>query len=201
MDHCCCLLVEYPKFYTLYPFATTTADDTKIIDVTDDGTVRVQDGKMSIPKGDAVISIAGSPADMDELNSVEEDDDDGSLRALLERMLESPKTIVVDILAAAERVDRGDFSGGNPKVKSVIVAGLMRLVHDGKISAVFEVFEQIDGKVADKVKLLGNDVFIKRFDTIAPSGAVKNADGIYQLEAPLMTDTWAIKLEQGSKKR
>jgi hypothetical protein len=77
----------------------------------------------------------------------------------------------------------------------------MKLVHDGRISAVFEVFDQIDGKVADKIKILGNDVFITRFDQIAPAGAEKNDDGVYQLAADDMTNIWATRLEQGRLNR
>lgn len=84
-------------------------------------------------------------------------------------------------------------------VKSVIVAGLMQLVHKGRISAVFEVFDQIDGKVADKYKLLG-DTKVYRYDAIAPAGAVKNEDGIYQLADDNMTAVWGARLEQLNNK-
>lgn len=188
--------VEYPKFYYVYPNATKTADDPSIID--HDKPAQLPSGDVVVPGADNSVFV-GAPADMDELHAMEEDLPTGSLRVVLEKMLESPKSVVTDILAVSERVDAGDFSAGNPKVKSVIVAGLMKLVLEGKIGAVFEVFDQIDGKVAEKVKVLGNDVYLKQFGTIAPAGAVKNADGIYQIVADNTTDTWALKLE-GSKK-
>jgi len=172
--------VEYPKFYILYPEATKKSDDPAIIDI----------DPIALPE----------PA---ELAVVESDDElpTGSLRAVLERMLDSPKKIVTDIIVAAERVDAGNLTGGDPMVKSVIVAGLMKLVHDGKIGAVFEVFDQIDGKVADKVKILGDDVFMKRYDTIAPANAEKNENGIYQVSADNVTNAWVARLEQRKDKR
>ena len=194
--------VEYPKFYTLFPYATKTADDISIID-------HDELSKVEIPAGITLDStpltknefqdLLGAPADVEEQSAAEEEMAPGSLRAVLERMLDSPKSVVDDILAAADAVDRGSYDLGNPMVKSVIVAGLMKLVHNGRISAVFEVFDQIDGKVADKIKVLGNDVFVKRFDTIAPAGAVKNEDGVYQIASDTMTDSWAARLEQLNK--
>lgn len=193
------LEVEYPKFYTVYPQATKTADDPEIIEGDDPYQVKVEDGVMTIPKGDAIINITGSPADVEEQEAVEEELPTGSLRSVLERMLGSPKTLVDDILGVADLVDKGDLSAGNPMVKSVIVAGLMKLVHAGRISAVFEVFDQIDGKVADKLKVLGDDVYLTRFDTIAPAGAVKNEDGVYMIASDTMTDVWGARLAQLSK--
>lgn len=197
------LEVEYPKFYFVYPYAKKRADDPSIIEADENGDIKgVLDGvTLTGANKVEIIDLPGAPADVEELAHTEEELPTGSLRAVLEKMLHSPKSIVVEILASADRVDSGDFSGGNPKVKSVIVAGLMKLVHEASLSAVFEVFDQIDGKVADKVKILGNDVYIKRFDLVAPADAVKNEDGVYQLVANNMTDAWAAKLEQGKGKR
>lgn len=193
--------VELPKFYTLYPYATQTADDGLIIDLDELSKVQIPAGVVveSTPVGEnKFVDIVGSPADMEELPATEEEVPTGSLRIMLEKMLNSPKSIVSDILTSADAIDKGDYIVGNPMVKSVIVAGLMKLVHDGRIGAVFEVFDQIDGKVAEKFKILG-DVYVKRFDLIAPAGAVKNEDGVYQLVSDSMTDVWGARLAQLSK--
>jgi hypothetical protein len=188
--------VEMPKFYFLYPYATKTVDDASIIDVPDKVQPFIDSGE-----GGYVDIPQGAPADIEEHEAAEEELPTGSLRIVLEKMLHSPKSLVTDILAVAKLVDDGDTKRGDPMVKSVIVAGLMKLVHEGKMSAVFEVFDQIDGKVAEKFKVLGNDVYVKRFDTIAPAGAVKNEEGIYQLVAEDMTNFWVAKLEQGRNQR
>lgn len=188
------LEVEYPKFYVLYPYATKKANDPTIIE-----------GDELDFKSDDIPTVIAPPraaaADMEELDAEAEELPTGSLRAVLEKMLDSPKTIVDSILNSADRVDEGDYSGGNPYVKSVIVAGLMKLVHDGRMSAVFEIFDQIDGKVADKLKVLGDDVYLTRFDAIAPAEAVKNADGVYEVVAENVTNMWTARLEQGKGKR
>jgi hypothetical protein len=101
----------------------------------------------------------------------------------------------------AKEVDKGNLGRGDPLVKYVIVCGLLRLVHEGKMAAVFEVLDQIDGKVADKVKIMGEDVFLTRYDEVAPLGAVKNDDGIYQVTADNLTNQWAAKLEAGKNRR
>lgn len=192
------LEIEYPKFYTLYPRATKTADDASIID--GDSPFGVDKKTLAVPVQQEITNLVGAAADMDELVAQEEELPTGSLRAVLEKMLDSPKQIVSDILNAADAIDKASLERGNPMVKSVIVAGLMKLVHDGRINAVFEVFDQIDGKVADKYKVLGKDVFIKRYDLIAPAGAVKNDDGIYQVEVNDIAGAWAVRLEQLKKK-
>jgi len=185
--------VEYPKFYYLFPKATATVVDTDFVALPDDPNTEI-----AVPQ---VMDLPdAAPADVDELRSTEEELPTGSLRAVLEKMLHSPKTIVDDILRSAEAIDKADYTLGDPMVKSVIVAGLMRLVHTGRVNAVFEVFDQIDGKVADKFKVLGDDVYITRFDLIAPAGAVKNDDGVYQLLAEDTTNSWVARLEQTNKK-
>lgn len=181
--------VEYPKFYTLYPKAIKTADDPLILQPNGDGSIDVSDK----------ISIAGVNEIHD--SSVEEELPTGSLRAVLDKMLASPKTIVKELLSAQAALDAGDIRYGDPSVKSVIIAGLMKLVHEGRIGAVFEVFEQIDGKIAEKYKMLGADVNIYNYSLIAPVGATKNDDGIYQIEAENTTNAWAQRLEDKNAKK
>jgi hypothetical protein len=106
---------------------------------------------------------------------------------------------VDEIITSAASIDKGEVYG-NPRVKSVVVAGLMKMVHNGKIAAVFEVFDQIDGKVADTIKLLGGDVIIQNYALIAPAGAEKNDDGVYYTVASNTTDSWAAKLEALNKR-
>lgn len=194
--------VEYPKFYTLYPRATTTKDDPSIIDVNTANVLEFKSPQEMVDFGVKALQKAdsGGAADLDELAVETEELPTGSLRAVLDKMLNSPKQIVTDVLDSAQAVDDGMTSEG-PFVKSVIVAGLMKLVHAGRIGAVFEVLDQIDGKVAEKVKVLGNDVYLTRYDLIAPAGAEKNADGVYQIEANNTTDSWAARLGVGKGDR
>lgn len=169
--------IEMPKFYTVYPNATIAADDASIIDA---------DTKPEDLRADVL-------PDDEELPT-------GSLRPVLERMLNDKKEVVAQILGSAKLIDEGNLQVGNPYVKSVMIAGFMKLIHDGRMSAVFEVLEQIDGKVKETYKVLGDDVYLTSYSTIAPAGAVKNKDGIYQLEATTVTNSWVARLEQTNKR-
>lgn len=173
--------VEYPKFFFLFPNAATVA---------------------ALPPGAAGPAATTSPA----LTEPEEPPATHSLRDTLKRMGEEKRSLVEIILNAAEEIDtivsyKGDLPESDPLVKSVMVAGLLKMAHKGSLGAIFEVLDQIDGKVADKIKVLGEDVYLNRYDEIAPYGAVKNEDGIYQLEAANTTNSWAAALERNQKDR
>ena len=175
--------VEYPQFFMLFPIATMTVEDDSIIDCTP---------RIAAPVVQSVIETT---------EDIEAELPTGSLRAVLEKMIDAPRHLVTDILLTAENIDKGVATKSDPYVKSVIVAGFMKLVHDGRIAAVFELFDQIDGKVVDKVKVLGEDVYINSYVSIAPAGAEKNEDGIYQIATDNVTNSWVAKLEQNNGKR
>ena len=170
--------VEFPKFYFRFPYAKGVAG------------------------GDTHVE-----ADVEVLPAVKEEPEPvatDSIRGVLQRMSDEPRGLVVSILTTAAQIDEAvayanELPEGDPKVVSVIVAGLLDMAHSGKLGAIFEVLDQIDGKVADKLKVLGGDVIINRLDEIAPAGAVKNEEGIYQIEAPQTTSVWATALERKSK--
>jgi hypothetical protein len=189
--------VEYPKFYTLYPNATKTADDPSIIEIDGGRLAEVE----PIPDNPHELMLVDGPHDKDVVQDPEEELPTGSLRKVLEKMIHSSKKVTTAILESADSLESGDVPLMDPHVKSVIVAGLMKLVHDGRMGAVFEVFDQLDGKVADKYKILGGDVHFKNYATIAPAGAVRNEDGIYQVYSDKITNSWVARLEQTRGKR
>jgi hypothetical protein len=180
--------VIYPKFYITYPYATAVTSGVKV------------DGKEV-----ATIEITGSDTPPDPEAPLVT----GSLRDTLTRMSEAPKGLVTNILAAAKEVElregyAGEVDAGNdPLVKSVIVAGLLKMAHNGNLGAIFEVFDNLDGKLVDVIRILGEDVYLTSYDTIAPQGATK-VDGVYRVEADNTTNKWAISLgrkDNGSDKR
>ena len=170
--------VIYPKFYITYPHATAVATELKI-----------KGKKVSIPQ------ITGSNTPPEEQPLVT-----GSLRDTLTRMSEQPRNLVTAILEAAKTVEaRHSYQAesdplSDPLVKSVIVAGLLKLAHNGNLGAIFEVFDNIDGKLVDVIRVLGEDVYLTSYDTTAPAGAVKDKDGVYQMEADNTSSKWAISL-------
>lgn len=121
------------------------------------------------------------------------------LRETLNEMRKAPKKIVGVILSMRTRVDN-DFKQGSPMparesipmVKSVIAANLLHLAGYGNSAAVTEVFNQIDGKLAKTITLLGGeDVYIDNYDIeIAPSHAIKDENGYYVAENMMMTNVW-----------
>jgi hypothetical protein len=167
--------VQYPKFYITYPYATSTH--------------RIK----SQPK---VVSTEVA----NRIKSQEEPLVTGSLRDTLNRMSDAPKNLVQAILDGAKDVETRDSYASevdplnDPLVKSVIVAGLMQMAHNGNLGAIFEVFDNLDGKLVDTIRILGEDVHMTSYDTIAPQGAKKNKDGVYQVEADNTTNKWAISL-------
>lgn len=168
--------VEYPKFYFTYPYATSVA---------------------GLPAGKTTTKKVAKAEDEEELP---DEPVTNSLRDTLKRMSEQPRSLVGLIMETSKAIDKltpyDDPPQSDPLVKSVIVAGLLQLAHNGSLGAIFEILDQIDGRVADKIKLLGGDVHLSRMDEIAPAGAVKNAEGIYQIEADNTTNAWAASLER-----
>lgn len=178
--------VEYPKFFFLYPLAKTVA-------------------LPEAPTHDVAIESGVVEA----LPEPEPEPDEGlpaSLRITLDRMAGEPRALVKIILEAAIAIDASIINGdkfdaaNDPLVKSVVIAGLLNMAHKGDLKAIFEVLDQIDGKVADKIKVLGEDVYINVYSEVAPAGAEKNANGVYQLTANNTTDKWAASLERQRNK-
>jgi hypothetical protein len=179
--------VEYPRFYIIFPNAKQ-----KVIDV--------EPSQSNIPlihqspMGQEIVSLS-SPND-----DIEDELPTGSLREVLSRMLQAKVGIVESIISATKRLDVDEPSNFDPLVKSAIVAGLMKLVHKGRVNAAIEVLDQIDGKVKEHIKVLGGDIYMKNFSTTAPAEAELNENGIYQISSPMVTDIWAKRLE-GKNKR
>jgi hypothetical protein len=169
--------IEYPRFYILFPNAKSvvTADN---------------DAVAELPIGDIIDIVSDEETPLPT----------GSLREVLNRMLDAKRTLPDTIIDATKLLDIGNISAFDPLVKSAIIAGLMKLVHKGRVNAVIEILDQIDGKVKEHVKVLGGDIVIKNFAPIAPEGATLNDDGVYQISSPIVTDTWAARLESRNKR-
>jgi hypothetical protein len=185
--------VVYPKFYITYPHATAIAGPP---------TIQLKKLKTSTTPNKKADQYKLSDIEVNRTSSQPPEPPPlvtGSLRDTLTRMSEQPRNLVSAILAAAKDVEtRHQFQHEHepltdPLVKSVIVAGLLKLAHDGNLGAIFEVFDNIDGKLVDVIRILGEDVYLTSYDTIAPQGA-KKVDGVYQMEADNTTSKWAISL-------
>jgi len=180
-----------PKFYTVYPYAKTVAVASS-----------VDDGMPTLPSSTEpetqVAPLPGNglrqePETLPELPA-------GKLRPVLDKMMDSPQNVPQSILEAVKACDKYDYSLGNPTVKSAMVAGLVKLAHNGKMSAIDEILNQLDGKVAEVYHLLGDDVVTTSYAIEAPAGAVKGEDGVYRLENKAMSAIWIPRLESGDKR-
>lgn len=172
--------VEYPRFYILFPNAKQ----------------KVIDAEPLLPEP----AKSPTPVEVTINSDIEDELPTGSLREVLSRMLEAKVGIVESIISATKRLDVDEPSNFDPLVKSAIVAGLMKLVHKGRVNAAIEVLDQIDGKVKEHIKVLGGDIYMKNFSTTAPAEAELNENGVYQISSPMVTDIWAKRLE-GKNKR
>lgn len=93
--------------------------------------------------------------------------------------------ILLDLAEEVERLAVDDITPEdkqNPYVKSVIMASLLSMGHSGDLTAIFEILDTIDGVVADKVKLLGDDVVVQNHSLTAPPGAYIGPNGYATIE-------------------
>lgn len=121
------------------------------------------------------------------------------IRGAIKVLSAKPKGTAVDVLKLARSIaddPHGEFAY-DPKVKGVIASALI-ILSKTKQGAMDELLTQLDGKVAVTYKLLGDDVYLISYDTVAPEGGYLDADGVYIIESKNITDTWALKLGQGS---
>lgn len=167
--------IEYPKFYVLYPNAEGIEDGSF-----DDNLPAV------IIKPDPInLELAG-------------------IRDTIREMGETPAG-VVDMLIKREQqipdeLKVGHIQQPDPMIKSLVSAHLFKLIQNGSYKAITELLNQIEGKVAETIRLLGDDVFMTSFDKIAPAGAKKNKDGIYQIENRKVTTLWETNLAKSLNK-
>ncbi len=171
--------VEYPKIFYLYPNAPVVQQ--LAIDASD-----IQEN----PHSDTPSELVPEP-EVDLANM--------TLRETLTRMGQFPRQLPEKIIELAERTedwlqDRCGQPDEIPKVKSVVAASLLKMAHNRDISALTEVFDQTDGRLAETVQIIGEDIFITSYAITAPANATLNADGIMQAEATVAQDLWAAKL-------
>lgn len=178
--------VEYPKIYFVYPEAKSVA----------------------LPSGPLPPSLPNP--DSSNLPPIDTEDAKenvvtSSLRDTLHKLADSPRIttqLIIDRKRQVEadpesfkNVNEDDVSLKVPLVKSVIAANLLNLVERNNFEAISEVFDQIDGKLVETIRILGDDIFLTQYSLEAPAGAVKNKDGIYMLEMPAIGDIWKAKFE------
>lgn len=110
------------------------------------------------------------------------------LRNTLRVLGQAPTGAVTHLLDLADEAERLAMDGitppdpRNPFVKSIIMASLLSMGHSGDLTAIFEILDTIDGVVADKIQLLGDDVVIQNHSLAPPEGAFIGPTGVATIE-------------------
>lgn len=180
--------VEYPKVFVLFPEAKTVA---------------------TIPASDGPNALL-APPDFDPLNDEPAEPQEEevhiatmSLRETLKKMADTPRKVPLMIHQRKKEIENAiakeqplPEDKNIPLVKSIVAANLLTLAESGKFEAITEVFDQIDGKLVETIRILGEDMYLSSYVLEAPYGAKKNKDGVYYLEAPMITDAWKQKFKK-----
>ena len=174
--------VEYPKIFFLYPNAVAIGEsevNRKLLEAP-----TVETSEIIVIEPEVEISLEAM-----------------SLRETLAMMGGFPKNLPKNIVRLALETEQWLNGQGAkpteiPRVKSVIAAHLLSMAQKRDIGALTEVFDQLDGKLVETVKILGDDIYITNYSRLAPAGAVKNKQGVLMMEALAAQDSWTDKLKR-----
>ena len=178
--------MEYPRVFFRYPYAKSSLD---------------------LPVGE-IPDNTPTPEEFEEPEVKPEDDLlTFGLRETLNAMADTPDRRIVPLVLQkkeeteeALKIDRNAVLKNVPKVKSIIAANLLDLaMEQNNFEAITEVFDQIDGKLVETFRFLGDDMFMDQYDEIAPAGATLNSDGVYMLEQKGIADVWERKFASSKK--
>lgn len=186
--------VIYPRVFFRYPYAKQVA---------------VPDTIPGLEAGVPGIDVP-LPDEFDEPEvQTEEDLLTYGLRETLNKMADTPDRRVVPlILQRKEEIEQLLKVDANariakdriPRVKSVIAANLLDLaMEQNNFEAITEVFDQIDGKLVETLRFLGDDMFLDQYAETAPEGAILNEEGIYVLEMKDIANTWEKKFQSSKR--
>lgn len=185
------VVIEYPKIYFVFPNAKAPVGLAPPLSA-------------DAPTDDPASALTGELVTAPETGDGSEGEEDlpsMSLRETLAKMGSYPRQLPNHILELATQTEdaihnRGSFPEPTeiPRVKSVVAASLLNMAHKRDLNAMTEVFDQIDGKLAETLQIIGDDIYITSYATETPEGATPNKDGVLQIQAPAAEALWAQKL-------
>lgn len=194
--------IEYPKVYYLFPFASLPAPDQEaapLITAPPPEETEPEEGEVITGPPAAIPAPEPEPGETFDLKTM-------TLRETLRLMGKHPRKLPAAVVMLAQMTDvavndpsKHAFPQEIPMVKSVIAAHLLAMAQKRDITALTEVFDQIDGKLVETLQILGDDIFITDYSLVAPEGATPNENGVLQLEATKAQQIWAQKLEKDKK--
>ncbi len=183
--------IEYPKIFYIFPNAKKVENQKEPLKALDGQGTKTPANKET---GTSII--------LPEPELTAEDLPSLSLRDTLNKMSDYPRELPEGVIELAQNVEKSINQGAPmpdeiPMVKSVVAAHLLVLAQQRNIDALGEVFDQIDGKLAETLQIIGEDIYITSYRKDAPAGAELNEEGIFQIEATKVQDLWAQKLTGG----
>lgn len=187
------LKIEYPKVFYLYPNAKLDAPGPDI-------TVNHELDDLYQPETSNTRLLIGELVDKPPI--VEPGDEDLatlSIRQTVAKMADYPRQLPEKICQTSLEIEmfyrnQGPMPVDNPAVKSVVAAHLLVMAGKGSMDALNEVFDQIDGKLAETLQVLGEDLYITNYSSVAPDTAYINKDGVVEVEATTVQNMWAQRL-------
>lgn len=198
--------IEYPRVYFLYPNATLP-----------EGTIINNAGLLVAPSSDGESSTGvadedGVPLEGDIIEPRVEPEEYGepenlpslTFRETLAEMSDHPRDVPQQIIDSALQTEQWLRRTSPPpdemfRVKAVVAAHLLMMSQKGNMDAIGEVFDSIDGKLVETIQILGDDLYVRSYASLAPPGAVPNKDGVLMIEATESQKMWATKLGQDKK--
>lgn len=197
--------IEVPRVYYLFPHAKlpTPEADAEL----STGEEKPVDTKLLAVEGEVIPSKTSVQANWEQMDDLDKKGAEKteqlfkmSLRETLNKMSDYPREVPVAITKRATEVEqairnRTPMPDDIPLVKSVVAAHLLVMAQKRDIDALYEAFDQIEGKLTETIQVLGEDIYITSYSSVAPPGARLNADGVLQLEATDTQQHWADKLK------
>jgi hypothetical protein len=194
------LKIEYPKIFYLYPNAKPPEVLAKRQELLDNV---AQLEQIAYKHGmNPAITSAELRVVLAEEDEPEEDLPSLSIRQTVAKMSDYSRELPQAVAEQATMTEQYMKNGGpkpseDPMVKSVMAAHLLIMAQNRSIDALGEVFDSIDGKLAETFQVLGEDLYITNYSFTAPDTAYVNDDGVVQMEAIASQDMWAQKLGKG----
>lgn len=185
--------IEYPKVYYLFPNAGLPPGENYT-----EPQISIQEPAETIHEAVTGEIMAAPDPQPDE---PEPDLPSMGFRETLALMSDYPRELPEQIIEMAIQTqmavnEQAQMPHPNdvPRVKAVVAAHLLVMAQKRNMDAVGEVFDAIDGKLVETIQVLGDDLFITDYSSVAPEGATRNENGILQIEAKQVQDMWAQKL-------
>lgn len=168
------IIIKLPKQRVLYPYAKT------------------KEASVKTPESTKPEVVAGEP-------SIEQPTT--RLRDMLKSLIKMPSENGKMILEYRDKAEGGALDNKYaPKVGAVFCANMLESASNGNGLMLFELFDQIDGKMAQVINIGGskdNVYYLTDYSDVAPADAIKNKDGIYFSEREMLVRGQNDNIEGG----